>query len=115
MDLNLAAIFVRVVEAGSFSAAASALGLPKSSVSRAVARLEAALGVRSLRRPTRALGLAAAGRAYHDRARAGVQALAEAAAEAAESKGEVRGAIRVASPPDAGPILAPLLAAFTRE
>jgi hypothetical protein len=40
MDLNLAVIFVRVVEAGSFSAAAAALGLPKSSVSRAVARLE---------------------------------------------------------------------------
>ena len=50
MDLNLAAVFVRVVEAGSFTAAAAALGLPKSSVSRAVARLEAELGVRLLQK-----------------------------------------------------------------
>ncbi|HEY1907012.1 MAG TPA: LysR family transcriptional regulator, partial [Myxococcaceae bacterium] len=40
MDLNRVAVFLRVVELQSFTAAAEALGLPKSSVSRAVARLE---------------------------------------------------------------------------
>jgi DNA-binding transcriptional LysR family regulator len=115
LDLNLAAVFVRVVEAGSFTAAAAALGLPKSSVSRAVARLEAELGVRLLQRTTRALGLTEAGRAYHERARAGVQALADAATEAAESGGEVRGLVRLAAPPDAGPILAELIVELTRR
>ena len=115
MDLNLAAVFVRVVEAGSFTAAAAALGLPKSSVSRAVARLEAELGVRLLQRTTRALGLTEAGRTYHERARAAVQALAEAATEAAESGGEVRGLVRLAAPPDAAPILADLCVELTRR
>jgi len=50
IDLNRIGVFVRVVEARSFSAAAKQLGLPASSVSRAVANLEAALGVRLLHR-----------------------------------------------------------------
>ena len=45
MDLNHIAVFVRVVELESFTAAAQALGLPKSSVSRTVTKLEDELGV----------------------------------------------------------------------
>jgi DNA-binding transcriptional LysR family regulator len=66
MDLNRVAVFVRVVETESFTAAAAALGLPKSSVSRAVSRLEDDLGVRLLQRTTRKLSLTDAGRTYYE-------------------------------------------------
>jgi len=70
--------FARVVEAGSFTAAAAALGLRKSSVSRSVAALEADLGIRLLQRTTRKLSLTDAGRAYYDRARDALAGLEEA-------------------------------------
>ena len=69
MDLNHVAIFVRVVELESFTAAAEQLGLPKSSVSRTVSRLEEDLGVRLLQRTTRKLHLTDAGHAYFERAK----------------------------------------------
>jgi len=53
IDLNRIRLFVRVVDAGSFTAAAAAAGLPKSSISRAVAALERDLGVRLIQRTIR--------------------------------------------------------------
>lgn len=67
IDLNDVQIFVKVVETGSFTAAGTALYLPKSSVSRKVSRLEERLGVRLLQRTTRSLTLTAAGRTYFER------------------------------------------------
>ena len=61
VDLRRVSVFVRVVEAGSFSAAAKRLGLPTSSVSRSVAGLEDELGVRLLHRTTRKLTVTDAG------------------------------------------------------
>ena len=52
-DLNEIAIFARVVKEESFTKAARALGLPKSTVSERVSRLEERLGVRLLERTTR--------------------------------------------------------------
>ncbi|MBO5392694.1 MAG: LysR family transcriptional regulator, partial [Pseudomonas sp.] len=54
-------VFVKVVEAGSFSEAARQLGTSPSAVSRSVARLEKALAIRLLQRTTRKLGLTDAG------------------------------------------------------
>jgi len=56
MDLNDLALFARVVEQGSFTAAAHAMALPKSSVTRGIARLETELGVRLIQRTTRQRG-----------------------------------------------------------
>src|SRR5918995_560928 len=67
MDLNEMLVFTRVVQAGSFTAAARALDMPKSSVSRKVSDLEDRLGVRLLQRTTRKLGLTDAGRLYFER------------------------------------------------
>ena len=64
MDLNEAAVFVKVVQAGSFSAAARLLGVPISTVSTRVARLEKRLGVTLLQRTTRRLNLTDAGDLY---------------------------------------------------
>src|SRR5215470_13007692 len=66
MDLNEIAVFTRVVQAGSFTAAAKVLGMPKSTVSRKVSDLEERLNARLLQRTTRKLSLTDAGRTYFD-------------------------------------------------
>jgi DNA-binding transcriptional LysR family regulator len=112
MDLRRVATFAEVVERGSFTAAARALSLPVSSVSRAVARLEEELGTRLLQRTTRKLALTDAGRIFHDRASHALLALEEAREAARDSVTSVRGNIRVTAPGDSGPLLAPLFAGF---
>jgi len=59
-------VFARVVQAGSFTTAAAALGMPKSTVSRRVTELEARLNARLLNRTTRKLSLTDVGRTYFD-------------------------------------------------
>lgn len=65
-DLNDALIFAKVVEQGSFSAAAKQLRLGKTTVSRKVQDLERRLGARLLNRTTRNLSLTEAGAIYFD-------------------------------------------------
>src|SRR3954468_13017195 len=116
MDLNDVAVFTRVVELASFTAAAKQLGLPKSSVSRTVTRLEEELGVRLLQRTTRHLHLTEAGRAYYERARLALGALDEAAAAASNLGSEPRGTVRVTAPTDLGMLgLADAVARFLRK
>jgi DNA-binding transcriptional LysR family regulator len=113
MDLNRVATFVRVVEEGGFTAAARVLGLPKSSVSRAVALLEADLGARLLRRSTRKIALTEAGAAFYERASRGLAAVSEAREVVTDLEARLRGPIRITSPVDAGVwMLAPVVAAF---
>jgi DNA-binding transcriptional LysR family regulator len=64
MDLNEMLVFARVVQAGSFTKAARALGMPKSTVSRKVSALEERLATRLLQRTTRKLSLTDEGRIY---------------------------------------------------
>jgi DNA-binding transcriptional LysR family regulator len=66
MDLNEISVFARVVQAGSFTGAAAALAMPKSTVSRKVAELEQRLGAALLSRTTRKLSLTDAGRIFYD-------------------------------------------------
>ncbi len=116
MDLNRVAVFVRVVEEHGFTAAARALSLPKSSVSRSVALLEAELGVRLLQRSTRRVSLTEAGAAFYERAARGLAGVGEAAAAVADMQGALRGPIRVTAPVDAGErLLAPAVARFVRR
>jgi LysR family transcriptional regulator for bpeEF and oprC len=65
--LSAMATFVKVVETGSFTRAAMAMGLPKARISQRITDLERVLGVRLLHRTTRALGLTEEGRAYFQR------------------------------------------------
>jgi DNA-binding transcriptional LysR family regulator len=102
IDLNRIAVFVRVIEAGSFTAAAAALRLPTSSVSRAVARLEDGLGVRLLNRTTRKLNLTDAGRHFHERMQAVIAETEDATQAVIGFAGEPRGTIRLTAPPDLG-------------
>jgi DNA-binding transcriptional LysR family regulator len=102
INLNQVGTFVRVVESGTFTAAATALGLPKSSISRGVAALEEALGVRLLQRTTRKLNLTEAGRQYFQQVRAALAGLDQANATIAEIGSEPRGTVRVTAPADFG-------------
>jgi DNA-binding transcriptional LysR family regulator len=102
MDLNELAVFARVVQAGSFRAAAAALGMPKSTVSRKVADLEERLGTRLLTRTTRTLSLTEAGRLLHDHA-VRIVTEAENAERAVASLTETpRGVLRVTTGVNAG-------------
>ncbi len=100
MDYNDLALFTRVVERGSFTAAAQAVGLPKSSVTRSIARLERALGVRLIQRTTRQRGVTDAGRELYERVRGAVGALEEASEAVREHGREPRGVVRISGLPD---------------
>lgn len=116
MDLNHVAAFVRVVQDGSFTAAAKALGLPKSSVSRSIAQLEQDLGVRLLHRTTRKLHLTDAGTAFHHRVSRALADIDEASNATADLQRELRGAVRVTAPLDLGVwAVASIVARFVRK
>ena len=116
MDLNQIQLFTRVVEAGSFTAAAKALALPTSSVSRGVMRLEAELGTRLLQRTTRKLHLTKAGRRFYEEVTGAVGAIEQAINAASERDREARGTVRVTLPPDlGGGFLASVVADFHRK
>lgn len=113
MDLDQLAVFVRVVDARGFAEAARRLGKPKSSVSRAVARLEAALGARLLHRTTRRLALTPAGATLYERVAPHVAALQLATRSLPESDRAPAGEVRITAPNDLGTaFLADLVARF---
>jgi len=112
MDLNRAAVFVRVVETGGFTRAAEAIGVPASSVSRSVSKLETELGVVLLERTTRHVALTDAGRAFFERARDALVGLDEASDLALDAAREAHGVVRIAMPPDLGAQTGTLFAQF---
>jgi len=112
-NLTDMAVFARVVEAGSFSAAARQLGLTPSAVSRQVARLEAALHVRLLERSTRKLRLTEAGSAAHTRCQTLVAAAREVMALADTQSATPHGLVRISIPEAfAQQVVHPLMPAF---
>jgi DNA-binding transcriptional LysR family regulator len=114
MDLlDGVAAFARVVEAGSFSAAARRLRISKSATSAHVQRLEERLGVRLLHRTTRRISLPEAGAAYY-RHCARIVAEAESAEQAARAlQREPRGMLSISAPDTFGPMhVAPAITEF---
>ena len=88
-------VLAAVVEGGSFVRAAEALGLSSSGVSRAIARLEARVGVRLLDRTTRAVSLTDEGRRFFEQVSPLMAGIEEAATLASGAAGAVRGRLRV--------------------
>jgi DNA-binding transcriptional LysR family regulator len=115
MDLNRVSLFTRVVEAGSFTKAAAQLGVTTSSVSRALQRLEADLGVRLLQRTTRRLHLTGVGRAYFDQVHGALALVREAGATASEMSEEPQGTVRVTVPPSLASVLVQMVATFHQQ
>ncbi|MCS0502863.1 LysR family transcriptional regulator [Ancylobacter mangrovi] len=106
-------VLAAVSEAGNFARAAEMLGLTPSGVSRAVARLEARVGVRLFDRNPREVSLTEEGRRFHAQVMPLLAGLEEAAAEAAGAAALVRGRLRVSVDPwFARTVLAPELQRF---
>lgn len=102
MDFNESAVFVKVVQAGSFSEAARQIGLPTSTVSTRVSRLEKRLGITLLQRTTRRLSLTEAGKVYYHHASQGLSYLLEAEAAVDEARKQPQGRLKVTAPADLG-------------
>jgi len=114
LDLNDVAAFVRVVERSGFAKAARELGVPTSTLSRAVARLEAATGTRLVYRNTRAVTPTSEGQAFYAEVAPAMLTLQQAARAVDGNEREVRGRLRVSAPNDLGStFVAGLVAGFT--
>lgn len=92
--------FVAVARAGSFTEAGRRLGVPKSTLSRQVSRLEEHLGARLLQRTTRRLTLTETGEAYYQRCRPAIEDIEEAERVALDVAGRPAGTLRVTAPFD---------------
>lgn len=94
--------FCRVVELGGFSAAARAMGRPKSSISASVARLEAQVGARLLQRTTRMVRTTDAGQTLYRDVAPHFQRLRELRVDAMALGQSVAGTLRIAAPYEFG-------------
>ena len=115
-DPEATRVFVQVVEAKTFRAAARALGMPKSTVSHRVATLEEQLGERLLERTTRRLRLTDAGALYHQRALSALETLQEAERALSDRKAAPSGRLCVTTTIEGGQfVLAPVFAEYARR
>ncbi len=103
--LDELATFVRVVRVGSLAGAARELGVPKSTVSRRLTRLESSVDLKLVHRGSRTLALTADGRRLFDSVHSSIQQI-ELAISAVRESGELpRGNIRITAPEDFGRLL----------
>lgn len=97
LDLNQLAVFVQVVQAGSFARAARQLSIPPTTLSRQVAQLENALQARLLQRSTRKLSLTDAGRKLYDQSVQHIEQLRDTGEQLLQARQTPTGKVRVAA------------------
>ncbi|GHG84048.1 LysR family transcriptional regulator [Comamonas sp. JC664] len=114
MDLNELVIFARVVQAGSFTAAAQGLRMPKSTVSRKVSELETRVGAQLLQRTTRKLRLTDVGRTYYEHCARIVAEAEQAELAVTRMQAAPHGLLRVTTPLTFS-FIGPLLARFLEQ
>ncbi len=115
MDLNEITVFVKVVQAGSFTKAARELGMPNSTVSAKISALEKRLGVTLIQRTTRQLNITAAGESFFRSSVQGLQQLEAAETELIATRGEPQGVLRITAPVELGAtLLPPILADYLK-
>ncbi|MGV3344412.1 LysR family transcriptional regulator [Enterobacteriaceae bacterium LUAb1] len=102
MDFNQIATFVKVVQTGSFSAAARLLDIPVSTVSHRVSMLEKRLRITLLQRTTRQLHLTQAGKQYFEHAAEGLHHFLDAESSISEAIVQPCGLLKVSAPFDIG-------------
>jgi|HubBroStandDraft_4_1064222.scaffolds.fasta_scaffold03279_11 DNA-binding transcriptional LysR family regulator len=116
LNLDDLAVYVRVVERRGFASAARELGVPTSTVSRAIARLESRTGVRLLHRTTRVLRPTSEGHELYISVGPAVATLRSAARALEPASGKPRGRLRVTAPNDLGSaFLAPVMVQFAEH
>ncbi len=110
------AVFVQVVDSGSFTKAADRLALSKSVVSKYVNRLEERLGARLLNRTTRRLSLTEVGQTFYEGSLRGLNELYEAESEVSRLQEAPRGTLRINAPMSFGILhIAPALPEFMKR
>src|SRR5258706_4180977 len=114
MDLNEMVVFARVVKAGSFTAAATELGMPKSTVSRKVSELEERLDARLLQRTTRKLSLTDVGRTYYDYCARIASEVDDAERAVSSLQATPRGVLRVTAPVNVA-LLGPIVSDYLKR
>jgi DNA-binding transcriptional LysR family regulator len=90
--------FIRVVEAGTISAAADRLGVAKSAVSRRLKELEEHLGVELFHRTTRKMNLTDTGRAFYHQSVRILEDVLEAELATSQAHGTLKGSLKIALP-----------------
>lgn len=113
--LRCMAVFAEVAKAKSFTRAATALDLPKSTVSRRIAQLEKGVGLQLLKRTTQKVELTEEGLAYSERCRLILAEAEVAYEEVSMSRRSARGHLRVASTADFGIRLVAGMPAFHKS
>lgn len=112
MLLDEVSMFTKVAAAGSLAAAARQLGVPKSTLSRAIARLEESTSAALFHRSARAIALTDEGRRFFERVMPLVDGLDEAARALRSRTEEPHGVLKVSVPNASGDLLGPVLARF---
>jgi DNA-binding transcriptional LysR family regulator len=112
MELSDVAMFVKVVQAGSFTEAARRMGAPKSTLSTKVSGLEKRLGVTLMQRTTRKLHLTEEGEIFFASCARALGEIEAAEALAASGQKSPQGRISVTAPNDFGKLLAGFLRDF---
>lgn len=113
MDVSVLQLFVEVVRQGSFAAVARNRNLDPSSVSRAIASLEAELGIGLFQRTTRQLSPTEAGMTYFDRIEPLIEEIQQATDIATDVSGQPQGTLRVTASVSFGhKCIVPLLPEF---
>ncbi len=102
MEVEHSRIFVKVIQSGSFSKAAEFLKLPKSSVSRAISKLEYETGTKLMIRTTRSLTMTEAGRKYYEECLPAIVMLEEANKNLQGKDKTISGLVRITGPEDLG-------------
>jgi DNA-binding transcriptional LysR family regulator len=109
-------VFVKVVETSGFTAAATALGLGKSAVSKQIQRLERNLGVTLLHRTTRRMTVTEAGRVLYEHGATMVRAMEDASASLSSLASRPSGRLKMTASVSYGKhVLGPLLPEFHRR
>ncbi|RFZ83729.1 LysR family transcriptional regulator [Shinella sp. WSJ-2] len=114
-DLNDLALYAAVVRHKGFTAAANALSVPKSKISKRVAALEEQLGVRLIERSTRKLAITDIGQSFYERCEAVLSGVEAAEAVVAVAKAEPAGTVRLSMPPGFAPMMADVLPGFLKR
>lgn len=114
-DLNDLALYAAVVRHKGFTAAANALAVPKSKISKRVAALEEQLGVRLIERSTRKLSVTDIGRSFYEHCEAVLSGVEAAEAVVAVAKAEPSGTVRMSMPPGFAPMIADVLPGFMKR
>lgn len=96
-NLQAIHVFVSVVDAGSFSAAATQIGMTRSRVSQVISNLEKRVAVQLIIRSTRSMHLTEAGQHFYDQCRRGLGLIDNAIAQTEEDQNEISGKIRINS------------------